>query len=303
MRMFKRAKTWLLLVAAGLLAVAVPVVMAGVRPFEFMREAQLVHATGPMPQYEVATVKPAKDDGVTPYSFIPQGPSVFAFHNFTLKSILAAAYGIRSTEQLEGVPKELGYERFNIEVKLSDAEVAAEQNLPFQEMATRRQLIMQQVLTDRFHLKTSEVMKEVPVYELVLAKGGPKLKPTAMEDDPARPGEKKPVGRMGTQAKVGSMQTQAAPLSQLAISLGRLPELGLGDFVGSGRMVIDKTGVKGFYDWTLTWSPASASGAAVNPDAPGLFAALEEQLGMKLVPAKAPVQVLVVEHIERPSEN
>jgi uncharacterized protein (TIGR03435 family) len=276
--------------------------MVAAGPVVFAQEAKLLHANGPMPTYEVATVKPATDE--TSASFGPEGPSTLGVHNFTLKSLLGIAYGTHSSGQLEGVPSELGQQRYDIEIKLSDAEVAAEKDLPVPAKAVRWQLMLQELLADRFHLKTSEAVKEVPVYELVLAKGGPKLKPTAMEDNPAKPGEKKPVSPPRLMGKIGSMQAEANPMSMLADALGRQPEVGAGDFVGGGKTVIDKTGVKGLYDWTLTWQPVNASGAAaINPDAPGLFTALQEQLGVKLVPGKAPVQVLVVEHVERPTGN
>ncbi len=280
------------------------VVMAGVRPLRFAGEAQLLHATGPLPRFEVATIKRTTDDGRSQAG--SKSPTEFEIHNFTVKDLLQMAYGIKSDSQLEGVSGWMTSEHFNIDAKLSDEEAAAENKLPWEKQLERWQLMMQGLLADRFHLRASEAMKNVSVYELLAAKGGPKLKPSEMEDDPEKPGTKKPVkpSQEGLHGQ-GKMDGQAITVSELAEALGRLPELGGGQHFGGGRMVVDKTELTGLYDWSLRWTPSSIETGAVspNPDAPGLFTAVEEQLGLKLVSGKAPVQVLVVSQIERPTEN
>jgi len=103
----------------------------------------------------------------------------------------------------------------------------------------------------------------------------------------------------------GDLTGMAAPIAMLADVLSRQPELG-------NRLVQDKTGLTGDYDWTLKWTPASmdssssADGAAPpagDPSTPSLFTALQEQLGLKLESTKGPVDGLVIDHVEKPSAN
>jgi len=194
---------------------------------------------------------------------------------------------------MEGVTGWMTSARFDIEAKLGEEEVAAEQKMPFAQRPDRWALMMQALLADRFQLKTSETTKDASVYELIVAKGGAKLKPSVVEGDGTKGPTKSPL-----QGGPGKLQAVAVPMSTLTGALGRLPDL------GGGRMVVDRTGLTGRYDWTLTWTPANTEpGALANSDAPDLFTAVQEQLGLKLLPAKTPVQVLVVDHIERPSAN
>jgi len=297
-----------LVAAAGCVVVigvlSAGVVMAGVRPIHFAEEAQLLHSTGPLPAYEAATIKLAKDDGRQQAG--QRSPSEFVIHDFTVKDLLQMAYGIKSDNQLEGVSGWMTSEHFDVEIKLGDEEIAAEQKLPIMQRVDRWALLMQRLLAERFDLKTSEAMKDVQVYELVVAKGGAKVKASEMVDDPERPGTKKPAqGPFERLRGPGKMDATGVPMSLLGEALGRLPDLGGGQNFGGGRMVLDKTGLAGLYDWSLVWTPSNveAGAASPNPEAPGLFTAIEEQLGLKLVSAKAPVQVLVVDHIEQPSEN
>ena len=213
-------------------------------------------------------------------------------HNFSVKDMLQMAYGIRSDNQLEGVSGWMTSKRFDIEAKLSDEEVAAEQKMQMPQKADRWALMMQALLADRLQLKTSETTRDASVYELVAAKGGPKLTPSAA-DDPARP------MRSPLQYSPGKMEGAGVPVSALTGALGRLPEL------GGGRMVVDKTGLTGLYDWTLTFTPANAEpGAALSSFGCARVVYRSGRAAWtKLVPAKAPVQVLVVDHVERPSEN
>jgi uncharacterized protein (TIGR03435 family) len=134
--------------------------------------------------------------------------------------------------------------------------------------------------------------KELPVFALVVAKGGPKL--TASKDPDK-----------GTSSSSGSARMTATNITmeKLAQSLTQNLAREL------GRVVIDKTGIEGKYDVALTWGPESNSAAMVNasnegsPPGPSIFTAIQEQLGLKLESSKGPVQTLVIDHIEQPSEN
>jgi uncharacterized protein (TIGR03435 family) len=155
--------------------------------------------------------------------------------------------------------------------------------------------MMQTMLAERFQLKTHRETKELPVYSLMVAKGGPKL-------------EEAKSGSLRMNWGLGQIAYQSAPLSMLTNTLTQL----------TGRLVLDQTGLTGTYDFTLKWTPDEgqmqmfrrASDGPVNSEAaasdaigPSLFTALKEQLGLRLEATKAPVEMLVVDHAERPSEN
>jgi uncharacterized protein (TIGR03435 family) len=174
-----------------------------------------------------------------------------------------------------------------------------------EEHANQIRLMVQELLADRFKLKVSHETKELPVYALVVAKGGLKMKeesPATTPDAAAHP--RTFLQFMGP----GQFRGTNIGVGLLADVLSRQPEL--------GKLVIDETGLKGNYDWTLKWTPEQSdpmfkrpNGApppnAPPPDTsgPSIFAALEEQLGLKLEPKKGPVETLVIDRIEKPSEN
>jgi uncharacterized protein (TIGR03435 family) len=145
------------------------------------------------------------------------------------------------------------------------------------------------LLAQRFALKCHFETREFPVYNLVLAKGFSKLIPTP--SDAKNKGSLDSNGRNGVHRIDGtgvSLEFIAAILSQ-----------------SLGRTVIDKTGLTGLYNFTLTYASDADAGSQASdaPSGPSIFTALEEQLGLKLESAKGPVQVLVVDHIEKPSED
>jgi uncharacterized protein (TIGR03435 family) len=169
--------------------------------------------------------------------------------------------------------------------------------------------MMQAILEDRFKLKIHRETRQGPVYELALGKGSPKLKP--LQDGSCTPvliGHPLPSLASGQHycsrvvAPRGSVDIEGGTLSDLAGLLG----------MALDRPVIDKTGITDLFEIHLKFSaddsPAPRRsigdlGAAIAPDAPNIFQAVQEQLGLRLVPAKGPVDVLVIDHIERPSEN
>lgn len=150
---------------------------------------------------------------------------------------------------------------------------------------------MQAVLAQRFALQCHFETKELPVYNLVLAKGGSKLKPTPA--DAATKGSLDLNGRNRQNRVEAKGITMGPVVAMLTQSLG--------------RTVIDKTGLAGLYDFSLTYTSDPDAGSSASdadaPSGPTIFTALQEQLGLKLESAKGPVQVLVVDHIEKPSEN
>jgi len=170
--------------------------------------------------------------------------------------------------------------------------------------------MLQALLADRFNLKVSHQTKDLPVYALVVAKSGPKLTPTEVPP-PAADGASAPTKGFRGIRMMGPGQLSATNINieLLADILSGQPEL--------GRLVIDETGLKGNYDWTLKWTPdqsaqmskgaedahATADAPPLDSSGPSIFTALEEQLGLKLEAKKGPVETLVIESIEKASEN
>lgn len=173
--------------------------------------------------------------------------------------------------------------------------------------------MIQSLLADRFKLKVSHSTRELPVYALVVAKTGPKL-------HDAKPGDTYPNGIKGPDGRpvggAGMMRMRPGQLIGQGFSIASLAGL-LSQQLG--RTVMDQTGLKGNYDFTLQWTsdqrpvamPAGPVGVSSGADGvppsdssgPSIFTALQEQLGLKLESTKGPVDIIVIDHIERPSEN
>ncbi len=285
---------------------AAPVVLGLVnRPPRILR--QLQQADGPAVQpFEVATIKPSRPGDNMVQLFMSHGK--FTTKGETLKGIIKLAYDIKSDNQLSGGPSWISSEKYDIEAK-EEASVADKlQKLSFEEQAKQVRLMVQALLADRFNLKVSHQTKDLPVYALVVAKSGPKLTQTEVPQ-PASDGAPNKAFRGIRMMGPGQLSATNINIGLLADILSGQPEL--------GRLVIDQTGLKGNYDWTLKWTPdqsaqmskgaddahATADAAPLDSSGPSIFTALEEQLGLKLEAKKGPVETLVIENIEKASEN
>ena len=204
-------------------------------------------------------------------------------------------------DQIKGLPDWVMRDAYDIDARVSDGDMAEWQRPELQK--TMLQAMLQSLLEDRFKLKVHREIKDEPVYLLTVAKGGPKFKesdPTVEHPD----GAKLPWGGVLVQSKGTPMlyDTSMASLATLLSSLGGQ---------GSGRQIEDKTGLAGRYDITIKPpdmgqappSPGDAGGAAAAPDPASMLFTLVEALGLKLEPGKQPVETLVIDHIEKPSEN
>jgi uncharacterized protein (TIGR03435 family) len=240
-------------------------------------------------------------------------PGKFAIENMPLKAIIEFAFDAKSDAQVTGGPDWIKTQNFNIEAKEDDAQAAAFQKLPPDERDKQLRLMLQSLLIDRFKLKISHATKELPVYALVVAKGGPKLKPSAAAppSPDGAPSGSAPQQRRGIMMNGrGELTGTDTPMSLLADIISHQRE-------AEGRVVLDKTGLAGNYDWTLHFTPESPApmfkGADADtphdrgpgPDAsgPSLFTALQEQLGLKLEPQKGSVETIVIDSVEKPSQN
>ncbi|MGH9598314.1 MAG: TIGR03435 family protein [Terracidiphilus sp.] len=229
------------------------------------------------PTYEVVSVKPHKavDDGMW-WRMTPDG---FSTSGVTLDNLMMNAYGLITPDQISGLTGWADADKFDIQAKMDEETTAALQKLSPKERFHQQQLMMRAMLADRFELKVHHETKELPIYELVIARSGLKMKES--------PANEKGRGMFGP----NKITAQATPIESLAFSLSN----------NVGRIVVDKTGLTGKYDFTLKWTPDDQQESA--DSGPSIFAALEEQLGLKLVPAKGPVDTIVVDRIEKPSPN
>jgi bla regulator protein BlaR1 len=289
----------LLLLAIGSIVVAAPVALGLLnRPSRILAQLQHADASAVRP-FEVASIKPSRAGDDMRQLFM--SPGKFTTKGETTRAVIGFAYDIKSDNQLSGGPSWINSEKYDIEAKEEDSVAEKLHKLPFEEQSKQIRLMVQALLADRFKLKVSHQTKDLPVYVLVVAKNGPKV--TEVPDGTSSP--KKFINMMGP----GQLSATNINMGFLADVLSGQREL--------GRVVKDQTGLKGNYDWTLKWTPdqnapmfkgsdsGQAPADAPPPDSsgPSIFAALEEQLGLKLEPRTGAVETLVIDSIEKPSEN
>jgi uncharacterized protein (TIGR03435 family) len=224
------------------------------------------------PAFEVATVKANHSgDGSTGFPGVRDG--MVTARNASLKMLLRAAYDL-SESRIMG-PGWLDTDRFDVTAK-------PPQGVPASEMMP----MLQTLLTERFHLAVHREMKEMPVFDMIVAKGGLKLSLS----DPAHPFPTPPAN------PGGAMNFGAGTMPQIAQRLGG----------AAGRPILDKTGLEGSYGFLVIYTPVSAqsAGNALSSGPPDFFTAVEQQMGLKLETKNEPIEVLVVDHAERvPTEN
>jgi uncharacterized protein (TIGR03435 family) len=306
----------LLLVGVGIALIAGPVVLGLVNAPQIRAQSTPTTAA-PLPSFEVASIKPSRsgDDRF----FIMMPPGRFTTTGATTKYLITFAYNVKDS-QLSGGPSWISSEKYDIQAKVEDSLFEKLHNLPPHQEMEQIQLRVQSLLADRFKLKVSRAAKELPVYALVIAKNGPKLQESKPGDTYPN-GIKRPDGRPAGVGNVwmtpGHLTGQGIPINFVSSDDGAPPR-SLVQLLSLflGRTVLDETGLKGSYDINLQWTPdqraaampmgpSSGADAAPPPDSsgPSIFTAIQEQLGLKLEPAKAPVEVLVVDAVQRPGAN
>jgi bla regulator protein blaR1 len=267
-----------LLAAFGMAAVAGPIVI-GLMNAPPSRAQEKMLTTAPK-EFEVASIKPSAPGGRGIRVQIAPGGRLDA-GNITVKFLIQQAYGVKDF-QISGGPGWINSERYDLVAKADGDVGRMEQIRP----------LIQKLLADRFQLTVHRDTKELPIYALVVAKNGSKLKESAANG----PG---PQIRMGR----GLINGQGMGMEMLANQLSN----------AIGRTVLDKTGLKGQYDIKLEFTPEDGPGhgpgdgpeAAPPPDTagPSVFTALQEQLGLKLESSKGPVEIIIIDRIEKPTEN
>lgn len=300
------------LVAAGALAVTLPVAIGTLTAPRLAAQSPADRPAERF-EFEVASVRPSEAD--TPMVRIQLQPGGrYNAVNVTLQMLILNAYQVQQFQIVDG-PDWLGSERFDIVAKAENDPGPAS---PAE--AGPIQLMVRSLLEDRFKLVVHTETREMPIYTLVRAREdgelGPQLTPSTVDcralfaaarrggppPAPPQPGDRPGCGvRMG----FGTLAAGSMPLSQIAQVLS--PQL--------ARIVVDRTGLEGNFDLELRWAPDQLPGGGfgvpppgaplppVDPDAPSLFTAVQEQLGLKLESERGPVDVLVIDGAEMPTPD
>lgn len=265
-----RLSLWVLVIAA---------------PF-FLAQAGLTQAVPSMaadadPTFDVATIKPSRPDEQR--SVLVQGTRLVTADT-SLVDLMMFAYGIHPLQIVDG-PEWFSTEKFDVVVQ---------PNLPGRPSTAQMRSIVQKLIADRFTLTFHHAQRELPVYRIVIAKGGPKL--------PATTKEGLETNTAAVAFREGTMTVRNATLPEFASLLQR--------YVRLDRPVVDHTGIAGKHDFNLHWTPDFSQFDGKSPwsvksdeNAPSFYTAIQEQLGLKLEAAKEPADVLVIDHADRPSQD
>lgn len=297
----RAARVTLFATIAGVIAAPIALGLAH-SPLAF---GQILKATGRRPSFEVASIHlwqrlvplPASVGGeqvihqrVMKFSPGPEGAQTSDRVRVIapVGVLIAQAYGLppgsdgRSDGRIVGGPDWVQHDvdQYDIQAKIDEQEYAAMQRMTAEQQKDQVNLMKQSLLEDRFKLRVHFETRELPAFALVIAKGKPKL-------TPAKDGESTMLSSV-QRGQVTELTAAGATLAQLSAS----PFLGGG--TGS-RPVIDQTGLNGRYDFSLRWGAEQGES-----DEPSLSAAIQEQLGLKLLPTKGPVEVIVIDYIEKP---
>ncbi len=235
------------------------------------------------PSFEVATIKPSKPDEKGNAILVRGGQ--FSTINTTLLSLVEFAYDVQAN-QVVGAPGWMASEKFDL---------AAKPDTPGAPSDKQWKGMLQKLMSDRFQLKFHRQSKEMSAYVLTVAKNGPKLKKSDGD----------PNGLPGLFFhQLGQLYVQNANMDDFTQLM---------QSVVLDRPVVDQTGVKGRWNFVLKWTPDESQfggmGVKVPPPSnaadapPPLFTAIQEQIGLKLEARKAPVEVMVLDHVEEPSPN
>jgi uncharacterized protein (TIGR03435 family) len=254
-------------------------------------------ASAKLREYEVVSIKENKSDEES--SSWQSTTDGFRIVNSNLIYLVAEAYGVRF-DLVSGAPTWLSTRRFDVEAKVAGSDVEAYKKLNDKDHLPMVKALLRERLGLQAHIET----KELPVYDLVVSKEGLKMKlapPDPPQSDTAEtstPDGKStsPVRHNGTSSVGwGSWSGTDLPMQQIASQLSYLVH----------HKIVDKTGLTGKYDFELKWTPEEDGAQQDNgtDTAPSIFTALQEHLGLKLRSTKGPVDTLVIDHVDLPSEN
>jgi uncharacterized protein (TIGR03435 family) len=239
------------------------------------------------PQFDVASIKPSAERGMMYVRALPGGRLLV---NAPVRLMLMNAYGLQFS-QFAGAPDWLSSETWDVDAR-------AEGNPTRDELM----LMLQSLLEERFHLKVHRAAREMSVYALTVGRNGSKL-PAPKEGACATPvpGQPEPAAPPCGRVRI-SMSPQGVLMEGGRVAMSELARVLA---IPLSRPVIDRTALTGAYDIRLQFTDNAASATPLPADAPNsvIFTALQEQLGLKLESTKGPVDILVIDHIDRPTAN
>ncbi len=242
---------------------------------------------GDTPAFDVVSIKRNTEPGNN-YPLSPPVGGRLALRKQSVRGLISSSYGVQDY-LIVGGPAWLRTDGFDIDA-------VAEGTPP--PPPPRMLLMIRTLLADRFKLMMHNERREVPIYRLVTARADGQLGPSIRRGECVpRGGGPATDGRQsfcGTSVGAGTMAVRGGTMTLLAQQLGR--------YAGVGRPVVDLTNVTGQFDWELKWTPDAPDGN-IPADGVSIFTALQEQLGVKLEPARGPVDVLVIDSVAPPSEN
>ncbi len=247
-----------------------------------------------LPAYEIVSIKPASpsDRGVG-WKDLPNG---FDFMNAPLFWLIYQAYGITLDSQISGLPEWAKTDNYVVSARAGEDTIEAWKKVSNQDRLKQQQLMLQELFADRCQLKVRREVEALPVYDLVISKGGLKMKESAPDEEGSIAfNTTSSYGATGLGSDYTEIMTAHGVTAQgLAQDLPHY----------AGRIIVDKTGLgEKRFDFELKWSSSQEAPADSGGTGPAIFKALEEQLGLKLEPAREQVDTFVVEHMERPSAN
>ncbi len=292
----------LMLASAAIVTLALPIITGAIDAATFAAgQLQAVTPGGqpvdPEKRFEVVSIKPFDPSGAVTTRSGTTG-SRYDFLGLPLRWLVAQAFRA-PLDRVVGLPEWVESERYAIAGTIPDGVPGSA--LP---------VLMTNLLKDRFRMVAHTETREMPVYNLVLARSdkrlGPSLKETSAECRAAM------EASLAAPQRGGSPPTVSGACPPPGLNIGFLSQGGIDmavltqDLINMvGRPVIDRTGLTGRYDFTLTWTPAPGTGGPpgppVDPDAPSVFTAVQEQLGLKLESARGPVEVVVIDRLEKPT--
>ena len=297
------------ILAASLAVIGLPI-LRGQSPKPALGPAD---AAPDLPKYDVAAIKPTSESkGLFMFTYTSDG---IAATGVATQTLLVEAFHVED-DHIIGAPAWVKTKRYDVQAKVAPEDSPKLDKLTFDERGS----MLVSLLAERFNLKYHHESREMPGYALVIAKGGPKMKVSDIQAPPPKPpdqqtnpkheGEggdtprREPMLRMMGRGHVEAVGTDMGILAN--VLSGQLR-----------RTVTDQTGLTGNYDFTLQWTPDDApppmaGGAEGGPPrnesgsnsaGPSLFTAVQEQLGLKLQSEKRPADIIVIDHIDPPSEN
>ena len=233
-----------------------------------------------LPAFEVAAIKLSRPDD--PNHGWHGTRDRIAIENYTLRRLIRSAYGLKADTQVIGGPDWTEKQAYDISAKIDDAEITRMNAMPAIEKLKERNQMLQTLLADRFQLKVRQEERVMPVYALVQAKGGARITPNATASK-----------SNGSSSDNGRMTATGLSMDSFAETLEYFSETG-------DRVVLNRTGLAGEFDFKLNWTEDPGGGVPPDAEFPGLFTALEEQLGLKLESQKGSVPVVIIESAQKP---